>query len=98
MSLPRGFPVPSWRSISTDSSTTSCTGRSFRPVWTRLISSTTSVPSTTSPKMVCLPFSHGVGTAVMKNCEPLVPGPALAMASRYGRLNDRSGWNSSANS
>ena len=46
------------------------------------MASTTSLPSMTSPKMVCLPVSHGVGTVVMKNWEPFVPGPALAMASR----------------
>jgi len=32
--------------------------------------------------MVCFMFSQGVGATVMKNCEPLVPGPALAIASR----------------
>lgn len=52
----------------------------------------------TSPKMVCLPVSHAVAPTVMKNCEPFVPGPALAMASRYGLLKARSGWNSSPNS
>ena len=31
------------------------------------------------PNTVCLPSSHGVTTVVMKNCEPLVPGPELAM-------------------
>ena len=39
----------------------------------------------TTPKMVCLLSSHGVGPTVMKNCDPLVPGPVLAIASRYGR-------------
>ena len=38
--------------------------------------------SATSPKIVCLRLRCGVGPTVMKNCEPLVPGPALAMASR----------------
>jgi hypothetical protein len=33
----------------------------------------------------------------MKNWDPLVPGPAFAIASRYGRSNDRSGWISSPN-
>lgn len=33
------------------------------------------------PKTVCLPFSHDVMTVVMKNWEPLVLGPALAMLS-----------------
>src|SRR5699024_2562496 len=56
--------------------------------------------SATSPKMVCLPLSHGVSAVVMKNCEPLVPRPiclpALAMASRYLRSNWSSGWISSS--
>ena len=42
----------------------------------------TSFPSTTSPKMVCLPSSQGVGTKVRKNWLPSVPGPALAIESR----------------
>ena len=46
------------------------------------MSSMTSAPSMTSPKIVCLPLSHGVGATVTKNCEPFVPGPELAMASR----------------
>ena len=33
-------------------------------------------------KIVCFVFSHGVAPTVMKNWEPLVPGPALAIASR----------------
>ena len=33
-----------------------------------------------SPKTdLCLLSSHGAGTVVMKNCEPFVFGPALAM-------------------
>ena len=44
--------------------------------------STTSMPSVTSPNTVCLPSSHGAAAVVtMKNCEPLVSGPALAIAS-----------------
>ena len=31
---------------------------------------TTSIPSTTRPKTVCLLSSHGQGTVVMKNWEP----------------------------
>jgi hypothetical protein len=31
---------------------------------------------------VCLKFSHVQGPTVMKNCDPLVPGPAFAIASR----------------
>jgi hypothetical protein len=33
----------------------------------------------TLPKIVCLPSSQGVGASVMKNCEPLVSGPLLAL-------------------
>jgi hypothetical protein len=33
----------------------------------------------TSPKTTCLPSSHGVATVVMKNCDPLVSLPALAI-------------------
>jgi hypothetical protein len=40
------------------------------------------MPSRTSPKTVCLPSSHGAASVVtMKNCEPFVFGPALAIAS-----------------
>ena len=38
--------------------------------------------SATSPKIVCLRLRCGVGPTVMKNCDPLVPGPAFAIASR----------------
>ena len=40
---------------------------------------TSGIPSTTSPKTTCLPSSQPHLTVVMKNCEPLVSGPALAM-------------------
>jgi hypothetical protein len=33
--------------------------------------------------MTCLPSSQGVGTVVMKNWEPLVLGPALAIESFF---------------
>ena len=82
---------PPPRCTVTDSIVTSSTGLSWLPVFIRLIRSTTSAPSMTSPKMVCFPLSHGVGTTVMKNCEPLVPGQAFAIASRYGRSKTRSG-------
>ena len=36
-------------------------------------------PWMTEPKTTCLPSNHGVGAVQIKNCEPLVPGPALAM-------------------
>ena len=49
---------------------------------------TTSSPSTTAPKTTCLPSSQSVLDVQMKNCEPLVPGPALAcgdeMNDAYG--------------
>lgn len=38
------------------------------------IAFTYSWPETTSPNTVCLPFRCGVGTVVMKNCEPLLDG------------------------
>src|ERR1035437_60431 len=47
------------------------------------------------PKIVCLPLRWGVGTSVMKNCEPLVLGPLLAIASRPGWSKVREGLNSS---
>mmetsp|Transcript_510 Transcript_510/g.1637 ORF Transcript_510/g.1637 Transcript_510/m.1637 type:complete len:215 (-) Transcript_510:442-1086(-) len=37
------------------------------------------MPSITLPKTTCFPSSHGVSAVHRKNCEPLVPGPALAM-------------------
>ena len=57
------------------------------PPWEPRASSAFSVaaPSTTSPKMVCLPSSQGVGTKVRKNWLPSVPGPAWAMLSMPGR-------------
>jgi hypothetical protein len=46
------------------------------------IASTTSSPFVTRPKTVCLPSSQEHSSATtMKNCEPLVFGPALAIAS-----------------
>ncbi len=48
------------------------------------IAFTYSWPETTSPKTVCLPSRCGVGTVVMKNCEPLlwVAGRVNSMALR----------------
>ena len=46
---------------------------------TRPIASTISMPSTTSPKTVCLPFNQGVSLSVTKNWLPLVAGPLLAI-------------------
>ena len=37
-----------------------------------------------SPNTTCFPSSQGVATVVMKNCEPFVFGPALAMERRNG--------------
>ena len=39
-----------------------------------------------------------VGTTVIKNCEPFVFGPALAMLTVYGRSCLKLRWNSSSNS
>ena len=61
---------------------TSSRGRSDESVGSAEIASTTSIPPVTRPKTVCLPSSHGHASAVtMKNCEPFVFGPALAIAS-----------------
>ena len=46
--------------------------------------STTSLPYDTFPKTTCLPSNHGQGTNVIKNWDPLVLGPALAIERRYG--------------
>jgi len=43
-------------------------------------------PSGTSPKTTCLPSSQLVTTVVMKNCEPLVFGPAFAIERRKALL------------
>jgi len=51
---------------------------SFSTAWT------TSYPSTTSPKTTCFPSNQEVVTVVMKNWEPLVCAPALAMERRPG--------------
>ena len=45
---------------------------------------TTSIPFTTLPNTVCLLSNHGVATVVIKNWEPLVFGPALAIESVNG--------------
>lgn len=58
---------------------TSSSGRFSAPVLTKPIFCTTRMPLLTLPKMVCLPSNHGVGASVMKNCEPFVLGPELAM-------------------
>src|SRR3954463_6096055 len=48
------------------------------------------------PKIVWRPSRCGVGTSVMKNCEPFVAGPEFAIAKRPGTSNLRSGENSSS--
>jgi len=49
---------------------------------TRSIALMTSLkPSNTHPKTQCLPSRCGVTSVVMKNCDPLVPGPALAWSA-----------------
>jgi hypothetical protein len=62
--------------------TTGSTGRSPGPVWVVAMASTTSREawSATSPKIVCLKFSHVVAPTVMKNCEPVVERAAAAVA------------------
>src|SRR5690606_30996156 len=69
--------------IVTDSMTTGSTGRSPGPVGVAAMASTTArlSASATSPKIVWRFWRCGVGPTVMKNWEPLVPGPALAIAS-----------------
>lgn len=49
---------------------TSALGLSIGPVSEFSIFDTTSAPSSTRPKITCFPSSQGVGTVVMKNCEP----------------------------
>mmetsp|Transcript_18531 Transcript_18531/g.37481 ORF Transcript_18531/g.37481 Transcript_18531/m.37481 type:complete len:241 (-) Transcript_18531:620-1342(-) len=48
------------------------------------IALTTSMPMTTLPKTTCFPSSHVVFAVHRKNCEPFVPGPALAIESTPG--------------
>src|SRR5262249_16596023 len=57
-------------------------GLSGASVGAASIESPASIPDTTVPKTVCLPSSQEASSTVtMKNCEPLVFGPALAIAS-----------------
>ncbi len=46
---------------------------------------TTPIPFSTWPKTTCLSSRCGVGTVVIKNCEPFVLGPAFAMLSSPSR-------------
>lgn len=65
--------------------TTSRFGTSFPryPVFVISILRTTSMPASsyTFPNTTCLPSRNGVGTVVMKNCDPLPFGPAFAIDS-----------------
>jgi hypothetical protein len=76
---------------------TSFTGRSCASVLTNPICLTILIPSFTRPKIVCLPSKWGVGARVMKNCEPLVFGPELAILSIPAPVCFNAGWISSAN-
>ena len=67
------------QTTSTFSMVTASRGRSRKSVGTTPIRRTTSMPSTTLPKIAWWPFSQGVGAKVMKNWLPPVFGPALAM-------------------
>ena len=66
--------TPLYRSPQSVTTTLCCVLPDFVP--TISIFPRTSKPSTISPKTTCLPSSHGDGLMVMKNCEPLVFGPA----------------------
>merc|ERR1711976_785948 len=45
---------------------------------------TTSIPSVTLPNTTCFPSSQLVFTVHKKNCDPFVPGPALAIDKTPG--------------
>ncbi len=81
--------------IVTDSITTSSRGRSPLPVGVLPMARTTSIPSFTLPNTACLPSSQGVAARVMKNWDPPVLGPALAMDRTPSPECLSSGWNSS---
>ena len=57
---------------------------------------TTSIPEATYPKIVCLLFSHSVVAIVIKNCDPFVFGPELAIA-KIPTLSNLASVNSSLN-
>ena len=59
---------------------------------------TTSMPFTTLPKAEWTPSSQGASLSVMKNWQPFVLGPALAMETMPGPSCFVVGENSSANS
>ena len=58
---------------------TSATGLSVAVVCTFPIFCTTDIPFATRPKIECFPSRKGVGARVMKNWEPFVSGPELAI-------------------
>ena len=58
---------------------TSSQGLSSLSVSTSPILFTTAIPLWILPNMACFPSNHCVGARVMKNCEPLVFGPELAI-------------------
>ena len=77
------------------------TGLDGLPLWLPTASTalTTSIPSSTLPNTTWRPSSHDVLTVQTKNCEPLVPGPALAcgdeMMTRVGcgeRVGSQVAW------
>mmetsp|Transcript_8347 Transcript_8347/g.27546 ORF Transcript_8347/g.27546 Transcript_8347/m.27546 type:complete len:233 (+) Transcript_8347:126-824(+) len=60
---------------------TGSAGRSSLSVGTRSILARASKPPTTLPKTVCLPSRWAADLNVMKNCDPFVFGPELAIDS-----------------
>lgn len=72
-------------------------GRSISPVGVPSIRLTTSIDasSRTLPNTTCRPSNHGQATVVMKNCDPLVPGPAFAIDNRPGTVCFNSKFSSS---
>ena len=46
------------------------------------------MPELTRPNMACFPSNHCVGPNVMKNCEPFVSGPELAIDKMPAPKND----------
>lgn len=52
------------------------------------------IPSRTLPKTTCFPSSHGALVARMKNCDPLVSGPAFAILTWYINTHNNSPYSS----
>jgi len=76
--------------------TTFESGISLKSVSTLPIFLTTSMPFLTLPNTACFPSSQGVASRVIKNCEPPVLGPALAMDNIPSELCFKSLLNSSS--